>query len=121
MLMPASLSKGTPLLELAVERGRTRLPLLWRNILHLIMPEPARAFLPPEALGTPTAVDVFSVERPMLLVIINAVVAPAVVVLFFRQTVKFKFTTVTFYLSLSWLNSLPLLVMLVVWMPILWL
>ena len=85
------------------------------------MSEPARASLPSEALRTPTAVNVFSVEGPLLLVIIGAVVAPAVVVLFFSLAVKSRFTTVTFHLPLSWLNSLPLLVMLVVWTLILWL
>ena len=83
------------------------------------MSEPACASLPPEALRTPTTVNVFSVEGPLLLAIIGAVVAPAVMFLFFSLAVKNKFTIVAFYLPLSWLNSRPLLIMLVVWMLVL--
>ena len=74
------------------------------------MSEPACASLPPEALRTPTTVNVFSVEGPLLLAIIGAVVAPAVMFLFLSMAVKNKFTIVAFYLPLPWLNSRPLLV-----------
>ena len=85
--------------------------------------EPTRACLPSKAVGTPTAVNVFSVKGSLLLVGVAMLMAPAVVVLFFGMAVKIQVTTVTFHLKppWSWLDSLPLLVILIILMLLLWL